>query len=115
MADFAVKYNHKNNNSELASVAVRDKAPNDIFKAGAAYKESNMSGHETYGCRKRLSKSSIGKLSFYKSFLLKRLPILNWLPNYKLEFLLPDAISGIQLRKMNIYFILNDLNLKFCK
>ena len=84
MANFAVKYNQKNNNSEYASVAVKERAP----------KDSNTCDYEHYGCRKRLSKSSIGKWSFYKSFLLKRLPILNWLPNYKLEFLLPDAISG---------------------
>ena len=41
--------------------------------------------------------------SFYANFCLKRMPILSWLPKYKLKsFLFADAVAGITIAIMNI-------------
>lgn len=38
----------------------------------------------------------------YKNILLERIPILNWLPKYKPNFLLPDIVAGLTCGIMNI-------------
>lgn len=39
---------------------------------------------------------------FYKSLIRKRIPIIGWLPNYKLNYLFTDLIAGLTVGIMNI-------------
>ncbi len=52
-------------------------------------------------------KKKVGKkvrdLSFYKKLVTARIPILNWLPNYKFkEYILQDIVAGVTVGVMNI-------------
>lgn len=52
---------------------------------------------------KKRVKKNIKDPSFYKNILYKRIPIINWLPKYRIkEYLAPDLIAGLTVGVMNI-------------
>ncbi len=55
--------------------------------------------------KNKINKSLCDK-NFYKKILFKRIPILKWLPNYKLNYFLPDMISGLTGELYKIKLIL---------
>ena len=53
-------------------------------------------------CRNKWSKN-LRDHHFYLNYLYKRIPILNWLPNYKAKSnLIPDLVAGLTVGIMNI-------------
>jgi len=60
-------------------------------------------------CKKRATKH-VKDPSFYKKRVLSRIPILDWLPKYKIKkFLLADTVAGITVGVMNIPQVKNSL------
>ncbi len=56
-----------------------------------------------YGSYKTKLAKKVRDPSFYTKLVTSRIPILNWLPKYKIrEYLLPDIISGLTVGVMNI-------------
>ena len=67
------------------------------------FAESDISKFKRFwsAYKKRASKNARDPKT-YKEFLFKRVPILNWLPKYKIRNLLPDSIAGFTVGVMNI-------------
>lgn len=45
---------------------------------------------------------NFSKPSFYVNELYRKIPIVDWLPKYKLAYLLPDAVAGVTVSVISI-------------
>lgn len=68
------------------------------------FEETDYSKIKKYvGAYKRKTISKLKEPKTYVNYLFERVPILRWLPKYKLkEYLLPDILSGLTVGIMNI-------------
>ena len=69
------------------------------------FDESNSSAIKSalVKCKAKLAKN-VKDPAFYKSLIYSKIPIINWLPKYKLgEYLLPDLIAGSTVGKFNLF------------
>ena len=68
------------------------------------FEESDYSKIKKYvGAYKRKTISKLKEPKTYVNYLFTRVPIISWLPKYKIkEYLLPDLLSGFTVGIMNI-------------
>lgn len=68
------------------------------------FEESHFSRLKKYSnTQKHRILSKVNDPEFYLSYLTSRLPILDWLPKYKLNtYIIPDMVAGLTVGVMNI-------------